>query len=234
MDGVRSLTEQLSDSANEFWTTVGDYMPKLFGALVLLILALVVAKLAQSVVERVLKLARVDQLAKNKQVAQTLKSAEVSIDLVAIAGRIVFWVVIIIFALTIADVLELTAMSDVIREILNYLPNVLAAVIILTVTVAGARLVRDVVRASLVRMQVDFAHNVSSVAFYVLIVFGTLMAVDQLGFDTTILTANITVIVSGIVLALALAFGLGGRDTAKNVIDEAYANYKKTVVRKRR
>lgn len=234
MDGVRSLTEQLSDSANEFWTTVGDYMPKLFGALVLLILALVVAKLAQAVVERVLKLARVDQLAKNKQVAQTLKSAEVSIDLVAIAGRIVFWVVIIIFALTIADVLELTAMSDVIREILNYLPHVLAAVIILTVTVAGARLVRDVVRASLVRMQVDFAHNVSSVAFYVLIVFGTLMAVDQLGFDTTILTANITVIVSGVVLALALAFGLGGRDTAKNVIDEAYANYKKSTVRKRR
>lgn len=234
MDGVRSLTEQLSDSANEFWTTVGDYMPKLFGALVLLILALVVAKLAQAVVERVLKLARVDQLAKNKQVAQTLKSAEVSIDLVAIAGRIVFWVVIIIFALTIADVLELTAMSDVIREILNYLPHVLAAVIILTVTVAGARLVRDVVRASLVRMQVDFAHNVSSVAFYVLIVFGTLMAVDQLGFDTTILTANITVIVSGVVLALALAFGLGGRDAAKNVVDEAYANYKKSAVRKRR
>ena len=233
MDGIQSLADQLSNSANEFWTTVGDYLPKLFGALVLLILALVVAKLAQALVEKILKAARVDQLTKNKQVAKTLKSAEVSIDVVSITGRIVFWVVIIIFALTIADVLDLTAMSDVIREILNYLPNVLAAVIILTVTVAGARLVRDVVRASLVRMQVDFAHNVSSVAFYVLVVFGTLMAVDQLGFDTTILTANITVIVSGVVLALALAFGLGGRDTAKNIVDASYANYKKSNLKRR-
>lgn len=233
MDGVRSLTDRFTDSANEFWNTVGDYLPKLFGALVLLILALIVAKLAQAVVEKLLKVARVDQLTKNKQVARTLKSADVSIDLVSIASRIVFWIVIIIFALTIADVLELTAMSDVIREILNYLPNVLAAVIILTVTVAGARLVRDVVRASLVRMQVDFANNVSSGAFLVLLVFGTLMAVDQLGFDTTVLTANITVLVAGVVLALALAFGLGGRDVAKRVVDEAYDNYRKSVTRRK-
>jgi len=235
MDGVRNVTDRFSDSANEFWNTVGEYLPKLFGALVLLILALIVAKLAQAVVEKVLKVARIDQLTKNKSVARTLKSAEVSIDLVAVVGRIVFWIVIIIFALTIADVLELTAMGDVIREILNYLPNVLAAVIVLTVTIAGARLVRDLVRAALVRMQVDFAYNVSSVAFYVLVVFGGLMAIDQLGFDTTILTANITVLVAGVTLAFALAFGLGGRDTAKSIIDESYANYKKSVpVRKKK
>lgn len=233
MDGVKSLTDQLSDSANEFWTTVGDYMPKLFGALVLLILALVFAKLAQAAVEKVLELARIDRVTKNKQVAKTLKSAEINVDIVSIAGRIVFWAVIIIFALTIADVLELTAMRDVIREILSYLPNVLAAVIVLTVTVAGARLVQDVVRASLVRMRVDFANSVSSVAFYVLVVFGTLMALDQLGFDTTVLSANITIIVSGIVLALALAFGLGGRETAARVIDDTYANYKKSTIRRR-
>jgi len=233
MDGVRSLTDQLSDSANEFWTTVGDYMPKLFAALVLLILGLVVAKLAQALVEQVLKLARVDKLTKNKQVAGALKTAELNVDLVSVVGRVVFWVVIIIFALTVADVLELTAMRDVIREILNYLPNVLAAVIVLTVTVAGARLVQDVVRASLVRMRVDFARNVASVAFYVLVVFGSLMAFDQLGFDTTVLTANITVIVAGVVLALALAFGLGGRDTAAKVVAEAYDNYKKSTIKRR-
>jgi hypothetical protein len=233
MNGVQSLTDQFSNSANEFWTTVGNYLPKIVGALVLLILALVAARLAQWVVEKVLDVVGVDKLLKNKQVAKTLKTAEVNFDLVSIAGRIVFWAVIIIFALTIAEVLDLTAMSDVIHQILNYLPNVLAAVIVLTVTVAGARLVQDIVRASLVRMQVDFARNVSSVAFYVLVIFGSLIALDQLGFDVTILNANITVIVSGIVLALALAFGLGGRDTAAKVIEEAYGNYKKSTIKRR-
>jgi hypothetical protein len=232
MDEVRDLTDRFSDATREFWDTVGDYLPKLFGALVLLILGLVVAKLAQAIVERVLRLVRVDQLLKNKQVVKTLKSAEVNFDLVSIAGRIVFWVVIIIFALTIADVLDLTAMRDVIREILDYLPSVLAAVIVLTVTIAGARLVRDVVLASLARMRVSFARNVASASFYVVMLFGVVMAVNQLGFDTTILTANITVIISGVVLALALAFGLGGRDVAKKVVDETYASYKKSIHKK--
>lgn len=233
MQVVASLMSRLSDSANEFWTTVGDYLPRLFGALVLILLALVVAKLMQEVVVRALNILGINKLAKNKQVVRTLQSAELNVDFVSVVGRITFWVVIIIFALTIADVLELTAMSDVIREILNYLPSVLAAVIVLTVTIAGARLVRDVIAASLIRMRVDFAHNVAAIAFYVLIVFGFLMAIDQLGFDTTVLTANITVIVSGFVLALALAFGLGGRDAAKKVIDNAYANYQKSISRRR-
>lgn len=232
MDEVRNLTDRFSDATRDFWDTVGDYLPKLFGALVLLILGLVAAKLAQAIVERVLRLVGVDQLLKNKQVVKTLKSAEMSFDLVSLIGRIVFWVVIIIFALTIADVLELTAMRDVIREILDYFPSVVASVIVLTVTIAGARLIRDVILASLARMRVSFAQSVSSVAFYVVMLFGLVMAVNQLGFDTTILTANITVIISGIVLALSLAFGLGGRDTAKKVVDEAYANYKNSIHKK--
>lgn len=232
MDDVKSITEQFSDSANEFWTTVGDYLPKLFGALLLVLAALIVAKLAQALVERVLKFIRVDKLAKNKQVEKTLKSAELNIDFVGTAGRITFWVIIIIFALTIADVLGLTAMSDVIRELLDYLPNVLAAAIVLTVTFAGARLVRDAIGAALRHMRIDFASTVASVMFYVLVVFGSLMALDQLGFDTTILAANVTVIVAGIVFALSLAFGLGGKDTAKKVVDESYNNYKKSIHKK--
>ena len=227
MDQVNSFADQLSNAANEFWTSVGDYLPKILGALVLLIIALIVAKVLQALVERVLKTVGVEKLMKQKQVQKTLKTAEVNINLVDVAGRITFWVVLIIFGLAISDVLDLTAMSDVIREIINYLPNVLAAVIVLTVTVAGGRLVRDVVAASLSRMRVDFAHSVATFAYYVLLVFGTIMAIDQLGFATTLLTANLTIIVAGVVFALALAFGLGGRDTAGKVVEELYNNYKK-------
>lgn len=227
MDDIKSLTEQLSDSTSEFWTTVGDYLPKILGALVLLVLALIIAKLAQSIVERFLQLVKFDKLVKNKQVEKSLSTAEIRVDFVAIAGRIAFWAVIIIFAITIVDVLELTALRDVIRDLLGYFPNVLAAAIVLTVAVAGGRLVRDVFKASLNRMRIDFAHTIATVSYYVIILFGTVMAIDQLGFDTTILAANITVIVAGIVLALALAFGLGGRDLAGRVLENAYKNAQK-------
>ena len=234
MNEVRGLTEQLSDSANEFWMSVGDYLPKLLGALILLIVALIVAKLLQAAVTKLLNAVGVDRFMQNETVAKSLKTAEVDIDFVSIAGRIVFWVVLIIFGIAISDVLELTAMSDIIRDIIDYIPNVLAAVIVITITVAGARLVRDVITTALARMRVDFARKVASLAYFVLLVFGTLMAIDQLGFDTTILTANITIIVAGIVLALALAFGLGGRETAGRIIDDMYSSYKQPAKRKRR
>ncbi len=232
MNEVRSLSEQLSDSANEFWTAVGDYLPNLLSALVLLILALVAAKFLQYLVEKGLKLLKVDKLQKSKAVAKTLHTAELNIDVVSITGRIVFWSVIAIFALTIADVLQLAAMRDVIREFVGYLPNVLAAAVVLTITVAGARIVRDVVRASLARMRVDYASNVASLSFYVLIVFGVVMSLDQLGFDTTILSANITIIVAGIMLALALAFGLGGRDTAGKIVADMHGRFDRNNKRK--
>jgi hypothetical protein len=228
MDEVSSLTDRFTDSVNELWDAVGGYLPELLGALVLLVLALLVAKLAQALVEQILKVVRVDRLAKNTTVAKSLKTAEVDVDVVSVAGRIAFWVVILVFALTIADVLDLTAMSDVIRDLVAYLPNVLAAVIVLTVTVAGARLVRDVLGAALRRMRVDFGPQVSSMAFYVLALFGIVMAFDQLGFDTTILTANLTVIVAGVVLTLALAFGLGGREVASRIVEDTYSNLRRT------
>src|SRR5690606_28049549 len=134
----------------------GGYLPKLLGALVLVVVGLVLAKLAQAVVEKLLTLIRVDKLTQNSQVARSLQTAEVEGNVISIAGRTAFWVVVLVFTLTIADVLELGAMSDVIRSLVDYLPNVLAAVIVLTITLAGARLVRDVLRGALARMRVDF------------------------------------------------------------------------------
>lgn len=226
MNEVTSLADQLNNSANDFWDAVSAYLPKLFGALILLVLALVVARIFQGLVVKVLGWLRVDKLLKSKPVSKTLHTADIKVDVIDITGRVVFWSVIAIFALTIADVLQLAAMRDVIREFVGYLPNVLAAALVVTVAVAGSRLIRDVVRASLARMQVDFANGVANVVFYVLMIIGTIMALDQLGFDTTILSNNVTLIVGGIMLAFGIAFGLGGKDTAKKIVDDVYKNVK--------
>jgi hypothetical protein len=168
MEETKSFTELLGDSANEFWTSVGDYLPKVLAAIVLIVAAIIFAKIAKAIVEKGLNLVGFNKLLKSKRVSKTLKTAELDIDFVDVTGRITFWVVIIIFSLAIADVLGLTAMRDVIRELLAYLPNVLAAAIVLTVTVAGARLVRDAVSVSLSRMRVDYGHTIAVITQYIL------------------------------------------------------------------
>ncbi len=219
---MEDFTDLLTVSANEFWQAVGGFLPSLFGAVLLIILGALVAKLAEKLVRKLVGLLNIQSLQKNKAVKKTLESTDINIDVASLLGRITFWIVIVIFALAVAEVLGLDAMRDTIRDLLGYVPNVLAGIIVLTVTIAGARLVRDAIAAALSRMSVDFARPVANVSFYVIVIFGTIMALDQLGFDTTILANNITIIVAGVVFALSLAFGLGGRDTASKIVDQLY------------
>lgn len=218
------ITDLLSVSANEFWSAVGSYLPSLLGAILLIIIGALLAKFTEKAIHKIAKLVRFDSLKKNKTVKKTLETTDLDVDIPSILGRVGFWVVIIIFALAAADVLGLEAMRTVIGDLLAYVPSILAGIVVLTVTIAGARLLRDAIAAALQRMSVDFARPVASVSYYVLIVFGTIMALDQLGFDTTILTNNITVIVAGVTLSLALAFGLGGKEVAGKLVQRMYDN----------
>lgn len=218
------ITDLLSVSANEFWSAVGSYLPSLLGAILLIIIGALLAKFTEKAIHKIAKLVRFDSLKKNKTVKKTLETTDLDVDIPSILGRVGFWVVIIIFALAAADVLGLEAMRTVIGDLLAYVPSILAGIVVLTVTIAGARLLRDAIAAALQRMSVDFARPVASVSYYVLIVFGTVMALDQLGFDTTILTNNITVIVAGVTLSLALAFGLGGKEVAGKLVQRMYDN----------
>lgn len=227
------LTDLLSVSANEFWEAVGSFLPSLVGAILLILLGALVAKLAEKLVRKAFKTINIGQLQKNKAVKKTLDETELNIDVANLVARITFWVVIIIFALAATEVLGLNALRDTMQDLLAYLPSVLAAVIVLTVTIAGARLLRDALLAGLRRMSVDFAKPVASVSYYVVLVFGVLMAVNQLGFDTTILSNNITIIVAGIVFALSLAFGLGGKDVAGRIVEQMYENTSDNTKRKK-
>lgn len=228
MNDSNNVSDKLTGTADRFWDNFGEHLPKVLTAIVLVVVALIVAKIAQSIVTKLLNAVGLNKLAQNEKLTKSLKAKPPHVDFAAIGGRIVYWIVLVVFALTIADVLDLTAMRDVIRELLAYLPNVIAAILVLAITFAGARLLRDVIAAALARTGAEFGDMMASVAFYVVLVFGSLMALDQLGFNTTILTANVTIIVGGIMLAFALAFGLGGRDVAGEIVEKAYKNSHKT------
>ena len=88
----------------------------------------------------------------------------------------------------------------------------------LAVTIVGARFLRRLVEASLRQVDFDYARGIGIAAQTVVIIFGAVFALAQLGFDTTLLTANLAVIIAGVMLAGALAFGLGGKAIAGNIL----------------
>lgn len=220
MEAIEDLWNRIVDSAGDLWAASEQIVLNLIGAALLLIVGALVAKGLAMLTEKVLEAFGLGKAQKKKAVSETLKKTGLNVDIVSAASRTVFWVVIVIFAMTAAEVLELTALRDVIGALLSYLPNVLAAAIVLTVTVAGGRFARELVNAGLKQVNLEYSGVVGTVTQWAIVVFGTLMALSQLGFNTAILSANITLIVAGFALAFGLAFGLGGRDAAGDFIND--------------
>ena len=193
--------------------TVGDFLPQLAGALVLLVLGLLIAWMLGRLTRRALTAAGLDELAARWRVDETLARARLGRSLARLAGaavRITVSIVVVFAALTL---LGLEPLSQSLNEAVLFLPNLLVASALVLAGVVLAGLARE--RVDRLSYQMDFAVPLGQLAqVSVLAVFG-LMALAQLGVSAGILFAVVVILLAAAAATFALAFGLGGREVAK-------------------
>ena len=193
--------------------TVGDFLPQLAGALVLLVLGLLIAWMLGRLTRRALTAAGLDELAARWRVDETLARARLGRSLARLAGaavRITVSIVVVFAALTL---LGLEPLSQSLNEAVLFLPNLIVASALVLAGVVLAGLARE--RVDRLSYQMDFAVPLGQLAqVSVLAVFG-LMALAQLGVSAGILFAVVVILLAAAAATFALAFGLGGREVAK-------------------
>lgn len=207
----------VSDPLVAYWNSFVDFMPQLVGALIVLVVGLIAATIIASIVSKLLDLAE-----SNRQVTRFLDRWNIKLKLATFVSRFVWWAVFLIFISAAVEIINVPVLTSAINSLVAYLPSILAATVVAVVTLIGAHVVRGLVRSGLEGIGVAQSKALSTAAYVVLLVFGLTAAVAQLGVDTTLLTANITVVLGGVVLALALAFGLGGREVAGKLVNNFY------------
>ena len=226
---LNSTVDSISNPLVAYWNYFVAYLPQLVGAIVVLLVGLIVASVIAGVVGKLVSLGE-----ENQQVKQFLGRWRIRLSLSSFIGKFIWWAIFLVFISAAVEILKIDVLTNTINTLVGYLPQLLAAAVIATVVLFGARIVRTLVVSAL--DGVGFAQSgvVGTIVQVALLVFGFTLAAAQLGVDTALLTANITVVVAGIMLALALAFGLGGRDMAGRVLESAYKGSKTTkVVRKK-
>jgi small-conductance mechanosensitive channel len=142
----------------------------------------------------------------------------VSRTFVALAANFVFWVVILLFAAVAAQVAGLDAFSGWLDRVVNYLPTLVAGLLIAFVGYLLGTLVRDVVTAALASVGSKGNEVAGLAAQAAVFVTALVIGLDQIGIDVTFLIILAAVLVGGILLAIALAFGFGARDFVSNLI----------------
>ncbi len=219
------INNAFMSSSQIIWHNIVDFLPTLILAIVVLVVGLLIASMLGSLITKITKSLKVDKLLNTVGLADKLKEEDVQFSLSGLFGWIVKWFIIIAVLLTVANMLSLDAVSDFLKEVLLYIPNVLVAVVILTIGLVVGNFTAELVEKS-VRMS-DFINNTSiqtlkRITKWVIVLFAVMAALSQLGIAPQLIQIFFTGVVMMFALAGGLAFGLAGRDKAKEVIERMF------------
>jgi hypothetical protein len=215
---VKDWVDVLAGSLQSLWTTVLGFLPALIGAIVILIVGAIVASILERVVERIIHYLKIDQLLKKLGVEGYFARANIKLNTGHFLGRAVYWFLIVAFVLAASDILRFFTLSAFLRDVLNFIPDIIVAALILLATLVFAHFVRGLVKTSAMGAKLHSAQGIATVTWWVVFVFGFLTALLQIGVAVSVINTIITGLIAMLALAGGLAFGLGGREAASEFI----------------
>ena len=208
-------------SITSFWTELARFIPQLLAALALLFIGWLLAKIARTGIMRLLRLLNFDRVTERSGLEAFLKQAELDVSVSTMLGNLVYWLIILVMIVTVANSLGLHMVADLFNKVVLYIPNVIVAILVLVFGTILARFINRIVFAWLNNVGFSGALTVSTFSEYAMIIFVFFIALEQLQIASELITAAFAIAFGAVGLAFAIAFGLGAKDWAARVVDQA-------------
>ncbi len=193
-------------------------VPAIIGAILILILGWLIAKLFQSITRQVLKLLKINQLAERIKATDMLEKANIQTSPVDLIAKFVYWLLLLLVVITASDTLGWSTVSNEISKLVEYLPSLVAAILFFIVGIYVASFVRDVIKGTTTSLGISVGMTLSNVVYYILLVLISLTALDQAGIDTQILHSNSLLILGTVLITAAISYGLASKDMLANIL----------------
>jgi hypothetical protein len=214
-------------SLNQFWLQLVNFVPKLLAVLVILFFGWLLAKLARKAVKRLLELTQFDKFAQKSGLEAFMIHGNFSLTLSGIISQLVYWLVIILFIITGANTLGLSEVAVLLHQLASYLPRIIVAILVVIFGTLLARFVNRLIFAWLYSIKFSHALTVSTSAEYGIQILAVFVALEQLGIGMQLIYSLFVIVFGAFFLALAIAFGLGGKDWAAKIIEDYERNKNK-------
>lgn len=226
MNALQNWGYALTDSLLNLWYGVADFVPKLILAIIIFAIGWILAVLIEKLVESIFKALKVDAALKSAGLEDVVKRAGHSLNSGLFVGVIVKWFVVIVFLMAAFDVLKLAAISNFLRSVVDYIPQVIVAVLILMVAVVVGNAIQKIVAASSRAANIKSAEFLARVSKWAVWIFAILAALFSLGIAPAIILTVVQLTLAAFALALGLAFGLGGKEAAAKIVEKSISNLK--------
>ena len=214
------------DALQSLWQGFLNFIPLLVGAIIVFAIGWVISVAFGRLITEILKKIKFNQLFEKGSWKSALEKAEVKIDPAGFVGAMVKWILVIVFLQGAVGILGLKDFAGLLREVVGFLPNVIVAVLIFVVTVILVDIVEKIVRTTVEGIKVGHGHIVSGVVKWAIWIFAIIFILEQLNIGGRLPEGIIFGIIGFLALAGGLAFGLGGKELATDILKDLKAKLK--------
>jgi hypothetical protein len=217
---ITTWSDILTLSFKNLWIGVIGFLPNLVVALVIVLIGWGLGVLFGKVISQIIKAIKIDEALRRAGVESFLNKGGINLNAGNFLGGLVRWFIILVFLVGALDVLKLTQVTLFLKEILNYLPQVIVAVLILIAAGMVSDAMKKIVLSSAMSAEISSAGFVATATKWAIWVFAILVALSQLGIAAGFIQTIFTGLVVALSLGLGLAFGLGGQEAASKMLEK--------------
>ncbi len=223
MEKVSTWSDLFFQSFYAFGEKLMASLPSVLGAIFIILLGWLFARLVAGIISRLLTAVKFDQLAERVNFQDFLQKANMTLSPSVLMGKFIYWILMLLVVITASETLGWSAVSEEISKLIAYLPQLLAAVVFFIVGVYIASFVRDVIGGATQTLGISTGKVISAFVFYLLLVLVALTALKQAGIDTSIITSNLMIIVGSVMVAMAISYGFASRDILSNILGSYFS-----------
>jgi hypothetical protein len=216
---IQEIADALVQSWNNFAEAFVLFVPRLVAAAIIFAGGFIVALLVRRVTQRVLAALQFDRLTLRSGATEMLRAAELPTAEVLIA-KILFWIVLLGFTVSAVDTLQFGPFQGLMQEFFRFVPRFLVALLVLSLGLLVSNFLWRATLLASVNAGLPGARLLSGVLRVIVIAVGVVMALEQIGLATNVVLTAFAITFGALMLGLAIAFGLGGRDAAKTLLEE--------------
>ena len=222
-EAMKLNTETTQNTISDLGARAIDYVPTALAVVAVLLIGWIIARFLAALARRLARRLELDDIVQSSELARGMEQAKITRSASELIGILVFWLVFLSFGLVVLENLGLSVAILPMQGLIGFLPRLLAAILILVLGAFLAEIAGKATQATSASMGVEFHRGLGKAARALVLITAVIIAVDQLGFNVSLLTSLVINTATIIIAGLALAFGLGGREIARNVLAGYYA-----------
>ncbi|GAB3705367.1 hypothetical protein GCM10027592_37770 [Spirosoma flavus] len=226
MNQLPELTEILRNTFQNLIDQFVDFVPRLLFAIIILAIGFGIARLVSYIVLRVLGQVGFDKIGHRLNEIKLIKQLKTEVKLSEILSKVLYYFILLVFIKAATEKLGVAAITEMVASLIQFIPKLIAAAIMLQVGV----LLSDGIRAAVLSVCQSFniasARLLSTIVFVFFLVITIISALGQAGINTELLESSFNLVIGGIIFAFAVGYGLASRDLMANILSSFYTKNK--------